>query len=338
MKRFITCALPALVFFCLALSSESQQPEPPYRLLKKIPVGGEGGWDYLTLDPEARRLYITRSSHVMVVDIDKGTVVGDIPNTPGVHGVALAPKLKRGFTSNGGDSTVSIFDLDTLKETERVKVGKGPDAIIYDPASNRVFTFNGGSKDATAVAADTGKVVGTVPLGGKPEFAVADEKGMVFVNIEDKAEVAGFDSKQLTVKSNWSLVEGKTPTGLTMDLAKRRLFSTCRNEKMVVLDADSGKVLATLPIGKGTDACVFDAGPGLALSSNSDGTLTVVQEQAGGKFHVLANVPSQKGAKTMALDPKTHNVFLAAVEYTEAAAGKKAAAVPNSFSILVMGK
>jgi DNA-binding beta-propeller fold protein YncE len=331
-------ALPALVFISSGFGDQGQPPGSPYKVLKKYDLGGEGGWDYLSIDAETRRLYIARGSHVMVMDLDSGKVVGDLPKTPGVHGVALVPKLKRGFTSNGGDSTVSIFDLETLMETARVKVGTGPDFIIYDPASEQIFTFNAGSKDATAIAADTGKVAGTIKLGGRPEAAVADEKGMVYVNIQDKNEVVAFDAKQLTVKSRWSVAPGAQPTGLAMDLTKRRLFCTCRNDKMVVLEADSGKVLATLPIGKGTDACVFDATAGLAFSSNRDGTLTVVEQPEDGKYRVLADVPTQFGAKTMALDPKTHNLYLATAQFKDAAPGKTGQPVPNTFTILVVGR
>jgi len=271
----------------------------------------------------------------MVMDLDNGKIVGDVPKTTGVHGVVLAPKLKRGFTSNGGDSTVTIFDLATLKETARVKVGDGPDAILFDPATNRVFTFNAKSQDATALAADTGAVVGTVKLGGRPEAGVSDEKGMVYVNVQGKNEVVAFDAKELVVKHRWPLAPGETPVGLGIDLNKRRLFSTCRNDKMVILEADTGKVLGTLPIGKGTDACIFDPSVNLAFSSNKDGTLTVVEAPAAAPFRVLANVQTQLGAKTMALDAKTHNIYLATAQFT---AGKMAAPVPGTFTILVVGK
>jgi YVTN family beta-propeller protein len=250
----------------------------------------------------------------------------------------LAPKLKRGFTSNGGDSTVTIFDLTTLKETDRVKVGDGPDAILFDPATNRVFTFNAKSQDATAIAAGTGEVIGTVKLGGRPEAGVSDGKGMVYVNVQGKNEVVAFDAKELVVKHRWPLAPGETPVGLGIDLAKRRLFSSCRNDKMVILEADSGKVLGSLPIGKGTDACIFDASVSLAFSSNKDGTLTVVEAPATGPYRVLANVATQAGAKTMALDPKTHNIYLATARFREAEAGKKAIPVPGTFTILVVGK
>lgn len=329
----------ALSFFCGAMALAVEPAKSPYHVKKKIEVKGEGGWDYLTMDPTARRLYIARSDRVIVLDVDKEKVVGEIPKTPGVHGVALDLKRKKGFISNGGDATVTIFDLETLKEIAKVKVGQRPDAIIYDPASDCVFTFNAGSKDTTAIAADDGSVKGAVALGGKPESAVADEKGRIYVNIEDKNEIAVVDSKDLKVLDRWKLAPGEEPTGLAMDLANRRLFATCHNQKMVVMDADSGKVLATPSIGKGTDACVFDPQEHLAFSSNGDGTLTVVDTKAD-KFHVLANVATQAGARTMALDPKSHTVYLATARFKPLPPGQRGrpGIEPDSFVILVVGK
>ncbi len=343
MMRMRTCirALPALLLLSLGgFSVGADAPDGGYRILKKIPVGGEGGWDYLTMDAAARRLYITRSNRVLVLDVEEGKLVGEVAQTPGVHGVALVPKHKRGFTSNGGDSTATVFDLETLREVARTKVGDRPDAITYDPASDRVFTFNAGSKNATALAAADGKLAGTVELGGRPESGVADGKGAVYVNIVDKSEVVVFDAHKLQIKARWSLEVGKGPTGIAMDRNKRRLFVTCRNEKMAILDADGGKVLAMLPIGKGTDACAFDPETGRAFSSNGDGTLTVVEEQPADHFRVAATVPTQAGARTMALDTITHNLLLAAARYKPAAAGAKGRPQPepDSFTILVVGK
>ncbi len=331
-------ALLLLSFLGFGVGAEA--PDGGYRILKKIPVGGEGGWDYLTMDAAAHRLYITRSNRVLVLDVEEGKVGGEVAKTAGVHGVALVPKHKRGFTSNGGDATATVFDLETLREIARPKVGSRPDAITYDPASDRVFTFNAGSKDATALEAADGKVAGTVALEGRPESGVADEKGLVYVNIVDKSEVVVFDAQKLQVKERWSLGDGKGPTGIAMDRAKRRLFVTCRNQKMVILNADGGKVLDTLPIGQGTDACAFDPGTGRAFSSNGDGTLTVVEEQPADHYRVAATVPTQRGSRTMALDTKTHNILLAAVRYKPAAPGAKGrpAAEPDSFTILVVGK
>jgi YVTN family beta-propeller protein len=341
MVRIRIWALPALAFVvALGLGAPAAPTGKGYRVLKKIPVGGEGGWDYLTMDSAARRLYITRGNRVQVLDVDKAKVVGEVSPTPGVHGVALVPARKRGFTSNGGDSTVTVFDTETLRETARVKVGNRPDAIIYDPASDRVFTFNARSNDTTALGAEDGTVAGTVKLGGRPEFAAADGRGHVYVNLEDKNEVVAIDSRKLEVKARWPLAPGEEPAGLAVDPAKRRLFATCHNQKMVILSAEDGHVLGTVPIGKGTDACAFDAEARLAFSSNGDGTLTVVQEQPADHFRVLANVPTQAGARTMALDTKTHQIYLATARFKQAAPGQKGrrSVEPDSFEILVVGR
>jgi YVTN family beta-propeller protein len=327
--------LSALLALTAGGGAEGPVSAPGYHVIKKIALGGEGGWDYLTLDAEARRLYIARFDRVMVMDVDKGTLIGEIAKTAGVHGVALVPKRNRGFTSNGRDATVTVFDLKTLGEVGRIEVGKRPDAIVYDPASNRVFTCNAGSGDVTAIDAEMEKVVGTIKLDGRPEFAVADGNGRVYVNLEDKSEVLALDTHKLAVEHRWPLSPGKEPTGLGIDRARRRLFSTCHNEKMVVLDADNGKVLATLPIGKGTDACIFDPDTGLAFSSNGDGTLTVVREDGKGRFEVVENVKTQAGARTMALDPKTHHLFLATAR---AKPGERRSYEPGTFVILVVGK
>jgi DNA-binding beta-propeller fold protein YncE len=317
----------------VALGAEAKPKAPGYHVVKRIALGGEGGWDYLTFD--SGRLYIARSNRVMVVGLARGKLVGEVAKTPGVHGVALVPKRNRGFTSNGGDSTVTVFDLKTLEAKARLKVGKRPDAIIFDPASGRVFTCNAGDGTATAIDAAKEKVAGTVKLGGRPEFAVADGKGHVYVNLVDKNEVLDLDTRKLTVKHRWPLAPGQKPTGLAMDRAHRRLFATCRNQKMVVLDADRGTVLASLPIGKGTDACAFDPGAGLAFSSNGDGTVTVVGEAGKGKYKVAETVQTQAGARTMALDPKAHRLYLVTAR---AKPGQRRRFQPGSFVVLVVAQ
>src|SRR5260370_5260775 len=265
----------------LTLSATLLAGPSGYHVAKTLKLGGEGSWDYLTVDSKARRVYISRGTHVMVVDADTGAVVGDIPNTNGVHGIAIASDMDKGFISDGRDGTVTIFDLKTLKVLGTAPAGKNPDAIIYDPASKRVFAFNGSSKDTTAIDAKTGTVAGTIALGGKPEFAVADEKGHVFVNIEDKSEIVQFDSNKLIIENRWSIAPGEEPSGLAMDRKHRRLFSVCSNKLMVVVNADTGKVLTTIPIGAGTDAAGFDPETGFAFSSNGgDGTLTVAHEES----------------------------------------------------------
>ena len=313
-----------------------------YHVTKTVKLGGDGGWDYLTVN--AGRIYISRGTHVMVVDADKGAVVGDIPNTNGVHGIAIAPDLDKGFISDGRANDVTIFDVTTLKVTGTAPTGKNPDAIIYDPASKRVFTFNGASKDATAIDAKTGTVAGTIALGGKPEFAVADEKGHIFVNIEDTSEIVQLDSKKLTVENRWKIAPGEEPSGLAIDRKNRRLFSVCSNKLMVVVNANDGKIITTLPIGSGTDAAGFDPETGYAFSSNGDGTLTVVHEDSPDKFAVVENVPTLRRARTMALDPKTHQVYTVTAEFGPAPAATTAQPrprppmLPGSFTLLILSR
>jgi hypothetical protein len=315
-----------------------------YHVVTTYKVGGEGGWDYLTTDSDARRIYISRGTHVMVVDADSGKVAGDIADTPGVHGIALAPELGKGFTSNGREGMVSIFDMKSLATGSKVKVGDNPDAILYDPATKRVFTFNGRSQDSTAIDATSGKVLGTIKLDGKPEFAASDAKGEIFVNIEDKSELVAIDPNKLEVKAKWPLAPCTEPSGLSIDRKNRRLFVGCDNKMMAVVDADSGKVLATPAIGDGVDATAFDADTGLAFAScGGDGVLTVVKEESPGKF-TAENVPTQKGARTMALDSKTHNAFVVTAQFgTRPAATAdnprpRPPMLPDSFVVLVVGK
>jgi DNA-binding beta-propeller fold protein YncE len=280
----------------------------------------------------------------MVVDPHKGTVLGDIPNTPGVHGIALAQDLGKGFTSNGRENTVTVFDLKTLKETARIKLdAENPDAILYDAASKRVFTFNGRSNNATAIDAVKDTVIGNIPLDGKPEFGAADGKGMVFVNIEDKSEVTSIDARKAAVVKSWPLAPCEEPSGLAIDLKNRRLFSGCHNKMMAVMDADTGKVIATPAIGQGVDANAFDADRQLAFSSNGDGTLTVVHEDAPDKFSVLENADTQRSARTMALDTTDHDVYLVAAEFEETPPAKEGerprrTMKPGTFTLLVVGK
>lgn len=339
-QRFVT-ALLLLLFYSVTAGAQSSSG---YHLIKKIALGGEGGWDYLTVDPDAHRLYVSRSTHVMVVDTESGALLGDIQNTSGVHGVALATDLDKGFTSNGRDSSVTIFDLKTLKVLGQVKVGQNPDTIIYDHATHRIFTFNGGSKDATAIDARTGQVVGTIALGGRPEFAVSDEKGDIYVNLEDKSEVVKIDSRNLKAETHWPLAPCEEPSGMAIDRKHHRLFSGCSNKLMAVMNADDGDLLTTLPIGSGVDANAFDPETELAFSSNGEGTLTVAHEEAPNKFKVLDTVPTQRGARTMALDVKTHRIFLATAEFgpppapTAERPRPRPSIVPGSFVILVFGK
>jgi DNA-binding beta-propeller fold protein YncE len=318
--------------------------DPGYHVIKTYKLGGDGGWDYLNLDSSSRRLYISRATHVMVIDADSGKAVGDIPDTLGVHGIALAPELGRGFISNGREGTVTIFDIETLKPIAKVKAGENPDAILYDPATRRVFAFNGRSQDATALDATSGTVLGTIKLEGKPEFAVSDGKGEIFVNIEDKSQLDAIDPKKLEVKSRWPLAPCQEPSGLSMDQKNRRLFAGCDNKMMAVVDADSGKVLATPAIGEGVDATAFDEGTGLAFASCGEGVLTVVREESPAKFSVAENVKTQEGARTLALDDKTHQVFVVTAKFGPPPAATadnphpRHSILPDTFVVLVVGK
>ena len=324
-----------------AVTRESDQPAAPK--VHKIAVGGEGGWDYLTVDPEARRLYVSRGNKVVVLDLDKETVVGELADTPGIHGVAIVPELGKGYTSNGSDSSVTVFDLKTLKATAKIKATGVPDAILYDPASKRVFTFNHGTNDTTAIDPAKDTVVGTLPYEAEPEAAVADGKGRIFVNLRSSSEIAEFDASTLKILHRWPLAPGTRPTGLGFDPKNRRLFSACGNQKMVVMDADKGSVIASVEIGRGSDGCMFDPEKGLAYSSNGgDGTVTVVGEGRPGEYKVVATVPTQASARTMTLDPRTHRLYLSAATAAPApAAGqpqpKGRRFAPNSFVIIVVG-
>ena len=312
-----------------------------YTVRQKILVGGDGGWDYLVVDPNARRLYVTHGTRVEVFDADSLKPVGEIPKTAGVHGVALDPDLGRGFISNGKASSVTIFDLKTLRTIDEVHIrGENPDAILYDPASKRVFVFNGRSADATVLDPSTGATLQTIPLGGKPEFATSDLEGRVFVNIEDKSEVVALDSRKPAVATRWPLTPCEEPSGMAIDRAHRRLYIGCSNRLMAVLDTTSGRVIATVPIGAGVDANAFDPATGLAFSANGEGSLTVAHEESPGKFAAVS-VPTQRGARTMALDEKTHRVFLVTAEYGPAPAPTaeqprpRPAILPGTFTILV---
>ena len=334
--------LAVAVLFGFMMAGAAPAPAH-YQLKQKYVLGGEGFWDYLTYDPAGKRVFISRGTHVMVVDPAKGSVIGDIPDTPGVHGIALAPELGKGFTSNGRENTVTVFDLKTLKQTAKIKLdgAENPDAIVYDPASKRVFTFNGRSHNSSVIDAKSNAVVATIPLDGKPEFGVSDGKGTVFANIEDKSELTSIDSKNAKVQKTWSLAPCEEPSGLAIDQKHRRLFSGCHNKMMAVVNADTGKVIATPAIGEGVDANAFDPGTELAFSSNGDGTLTVVHEDSPDKFTVVENAPTQRFARTMTLDTANHEVYLVTAEIEEAPPAKEGerprrSMKPGSFTLLVM--
>ena len=336
----VAAALGVAVFTGAFLLAVSAAPGASgYKVFKTVPISGEGGWDYVTVDSDARRVYVSHATQVVVLDADSYEVVGSIPDTQGVHGIAIASDLGRGFTSNGRTNTATIFDLKTLKTIGTVNTGANPDAIVYDSGTKRVFTLNGRSKDATAINAADGTVAGTLALGGKPEFAVADGKGSIYVNIEDTSELVQFDPQKLTVTHRWPQKPCQEASGLAIDRKNRRLFSGCDNKMMAVMDADSGKVVATPPIGEAVDANGFDPATQLAFASNGDGTLTVVHEDSPDKFTVVENVPTKKSSRTMALDLKTHNIFLPAADFDPPAPGERRGKMkPGSFVLLVLGK
>jgi DNA-binding beta-propeller fold protein YncE len=336
MKNLIIFSL--LLSFCVAASGQNTSG---YHLIDTIQVGGEGGWDALTADAANHRLYVSHGTHVVVINTETDKVVGDIPKTNGVHGIALTKKS--GFITNGRDNTVTMFDLKTLKVAGVIPTDKNPDIIIYDPSSNRVFSFNGGSNNATVIDPDAGKAVGTIALGGKPEFAVSDGKGKIFVNLEDRSEIVGFDAKKLTILSHFPLAPGEGPTGLAIDTKTHRLFAAC-DKKMIVVDAKTGKVVGEVTTGDGTDGAEFDPGTKMAFAPNGEGTLTVIREDAADKFSIAENVTTQVRARTMALDTKTHKVYLPTAKFGTAPAPTKeqprprAPMVPDSFVILVYGR
>lgn len=339
MSRQLRLAFIGFLFVASVFGASS------YKLVKSIPLPGEGFWDYLAADSQNRRLYVSHNTEVQVVNLDTGTLAGTIPNTNGVHGIAIANDLERGFVSDGRDNQVTIFDLKNLSVISTVKAGTNPDGIVYDPFSQRVFAFNGRSKDMTAIDGATGNVAGTIPLGGKPEFPATDGKGNVYANIEDRSELVRIGPKTLEVKNHWSLAPCESPSGLAIDTKNRRLFPVCDNKMMAVVDADSGKIVTTVPIGEGPDAAAFDPGTKLAFSSNGeDGTLTVVKEESPDKYSVLQNVKTQRGARTMALDLKTHKIYLAVAEFGPAPAATadnprpRPKLVPGSFKLLVVSQ
>jgi YVTN family beta-propeller protein len=328
----------------LLLSAAAFAAGPGYHLINTWKLGGDGGWDYLTADSDARRLYISRATRVLVIDMDSGKQVGEIPDTPGVHGIALDHKRGKGYISNGGDGTVTVFDINSLKTIAKIKVGQRPDAILFDPATDHVFTFNAGTQDSTVIDVTKDAVVGTIPLGGKPEFAATDLKGTVFVNMEDKNSLYAIDANKLTVKSKWALPGCEEPSGLAIDRKNRRLFSGCE-KIMAITDADSGQQVANAPVGEGVDATAYDDETGLAFASaGGDAKLTVVQSSGGDKYVVVETPATQKGARTMALDTKTHNIYLVTAEFgprpapTAQNPHPRPSIVPGSFVVLVMGK
>ncbi|MGI9090928.1 MAG: YncE family protein, partial [Gemmatimonadaceae bacterium] len=323
----------------------AQTPSSGYHVIRHIPITGDGGWDYITIDTASNRLFIARGTRVQVVDLKTSALVGEVKGTSGVHGVAIDPATQRAYTSNGRDTTAAIFDVRTLTPQKTVRVtGANPDAILFEPVTRRIFTFNGRGQNATAIDASADTVVGSVALGGKPETAVADRAGHVFVNIEDKSQLVEFDAATLAVMHTYPLAPCESPSGLAMDKAHSLLFVGCDNKMMGIVNAATGRVIATPPSGSGTDANAFDAERGLAFSSNGgDGTLTVVR-QTGPSTFTSENIPTARGARTMALDPRTHLIYMVTAKFNPAAPPTaeqprpRPTMIPGTFEILVVGK
>jgi YVTN family beta-propeller protein len=333
MKRILAIVLATTILAALPAFAQKQ-----FKITDRVKLGGEGGWDYLIYDNVGHRLFITRGSHVMMVDTAALKVTGDIPDLSSIHGVALAQEFNRGFVSNGGDNTVTIFDLKTLKKLDSVKVGERPDAILYDPFSKRVFTFNARGQNSTAIDAATGKVVGTIPLGGKPEFPASDGKGKLYVNIEDKGQIAEVDVTKLAVLNTWSIAPCQEPSALAFDVEHHRLFAGCGNKMMAVVDSGSGKAVTTVPIGEGVDAGGFNPKTQEIFMSCGEGVLTVIHEDSPDKYTVRQNLATAKGGRTMALDQENDVVYLVTAqrEATPPAPGQRPAMVPGSFELIVV--
>ncbi len=346
-RLFCWACVISCFLLLLSVAGAFAAPAPGYKVVRRIPVGGEGSWDYLKVESDTNRIFVTHGSHVMVVDLTAGKVIGDIAiaNTKAVHDVVLAPDLGKGFTSNGLANSVTIFDLKTLKPISDIKIkGGDPDAIIYDPATKRVFTINAKTNDATAIDATNGQVVGTVALGGKPEEAVLDDKGNVFVNIDNTSSMVVFDAKSLAVKGKpWPLAPCEGPSALALDAVHRRLFAAC-DKVMVVVNADTGKVVASPPIGGDPDGNGYDPGTGLAFASCKEGLISIIHQDSPDKYSVVGNVATQFGTSTMTLDPKTHHVFTVTADYKAAGSPTpdnprpRPQQIPGSFVILELAQ
>lgn len=335
-SRFLPCGALLLVLATPPAGAQS------YHVAKTIKLGGDGGWDYVALDTAGHRLFIARQNRVMVVDQESGRLLAEIPGLDRAHGIAFAYQAGHGFATSGRDSAVTMFDLKTLKVLGHTTVAPDDDAILFDLASQHVFTFNGDAHSASVLDPASGARVGTIDLGTGPEFGVSAGDGSLYVNLEDAGAVAQLDAAALRVTRRWSLAPCESPSGLAIDRAHHRLFSVCRNKVMAISDATAGKLITTLPIGGGVDAAAFDPGTGLAFASNGDGTLTVVREDGPDAFHVVANVPTRQGARTMALDERSHRVYLVTAEFgptPAAAAGQprpRPPIVPGTFALMVL--
>jgi len=340
-KLLLHSLLPAALLLVLPMTSQAASPSPAPRLLSTMSLGGPGGWDYLSFDAPHRHLFVSRGDRVLVLDVDQHKQIGTIANTPGVHGIALAPDLGRGFTSNGKAASVTEFDLTTLKTVATISgTGQNPDAILYDRPSHHVLTFNGHSNNASVIDPAKGAVIATIALPGKPEFAVSDGAGHVYNNIEDKSELVEIDTRSNKVLHVWPLAPCQSPSGLAIDTRHHRLFSVCDNQLMAVTDALDGHQVASVPIGEGPDAVVFDAATSTIYSSNGEsGTITAVHQDDSDHYHVSATIPTQVSARTEALDPKLHRLYLSAARFgTTRQPNGRHTIEPDSFGILTVGQ
>jgi len=332
----LTCLI---ILLCRTASAQDA-----YKFVTEIPIGGEGGWDILTIDSNAQRLYLSHATKVVVVDLSKNTIAGEIGDTPGVHGFVAVPELQRGFSSNGKEAKSSVVDLNTLKTISKIDTGQGPDAIVYEPKRREVYVFNHTGNSATVIDAKTAKVVATISLDGSPEFAAVDENaGRVYCNIEDKSEVAAIDTTKHEVVAKWPLAPGEEPSGIALDATHHHLFSGCHNKMMTMLDTETGKVVANVLIGAGVDGCAFDDASHLAFASCGDGTTTIAKEEAPDKLTVVQTLKTERGARTMAIDPKTRRIYLPTAQFqpppspSPGTSPARPTIVPNTLKLLVYG-
>ena len=339
MRKTCLRLLGLIAFSCgTAIAQES------YKFLNEIPISGEGGWDILTIDSAASRLYLSHATKVVVVDLNKNSVAGEIADTPGVHGFVAVPELQRGFSSNGKEAKSSVVDLKTSKTVSKIDTGESPDALVYEPLRGEVYVFNHKGNSATVIDAKQAKVVATIPLGGGPEFAVADVNAKrIYCNIEDKSEVAVIDTEKHEVIARWPVAPATEPSGIALDAVHHRLFATCHNKMMAMLDTETGKVIVTVPIGAGVDGCAFDEATQLAFASCGDGTTTIAKEETPERLTVVQTLKTERGARTIALDPRTHRIYLPSAQFqpppspSPGMSPGRPTVVPNTLKLLVYG-
>lgn len=340
MRRIIrnpVLAVVALAAMMSALAADTASSQ--FKVIKKFALDGGGRWDYVTVDAVSRRVYMSRATHVTVLDADSGAVVGEIPETPGVHGIAVAPELGVGFTTNGGENRISVFDLKTLKVLSKIEAGAGPDSILFHPTTRTLFVQNGKGNSSSVIDATTKQVVATIPLGGKPEFAVYDDNGNVFINLEDKNAIVVLDAANKKVKATWLLAPCEGPGGLAIDRHSHTLFSACNNRLLAVVDSDSGTIRQTLPIGDDCDGTMFDSETGYVFTANGAGTVTIAHKDASGKYTVVQNLSTQPGSKTLGIDPVKHRIYLPAAKFpSDPTAHPRPNPVPGSITVLVIAE